>query len=380
MRGSIKQRSPGSWTLRVEAGTDSAGKRKQVVKTIRGTKKEAEKELAALVSFVANGGDPFPEKMTVEAFSRSWLESKVAQKRLRDSTAKRYRELLAKYVFPEIGAMELRKVKPAHVQAILDGMAARGLATRTALQTRAVIGGLMRRALVGGLIDVNPVTAVEPPMPQKPQLSVPGPMQLAALMRAARGTLWEIPILLAATTGARRSEVLAVRWTQTDLEQGHVRITQGLHRGVPGSDEPLVFLDPKTKRSERQIDLAPFVVERLRQHRREQAARKLRLGPAWVDLDLVSDRGDGAPLHPDAMSRAFKRLAESVGLPRSMRLHDIRHGVATTLLAKKVHPAIASAVLGHASPAFTMTAYQHVLDGMTQQAATAMHEALGGGQ
>lgn len=62
-----------------------------------------------------------------------------------------------------------------------------------------------------------------------------------------------------------------------------------------------------------------------------------------------------------------------------MRLHDVRHGVATALLGQGVHPAIASAVLGHASPVFTMSVYQHVLDGMTDQAALALEKAFGTG-
>jgi integrase len=141
-------------------------------------------------------------------------------------------------------------------------------------------------------------------------------------------------------------------------------------------DGGLVFVDPKTNRARRQITLPATALEPLRQHRRDQTERRLLVGPHWQDLDLVCDRGDGGPLHPDSWSKAFKRLALKAGLPGGTRLHDVRHGFATVLLASGVHPAIASAALGHASPAFTMTVYQHVLDGMTAQAAAAIDEAF----
>jgi integrase len=83
-------------------------------------------------------------------------------------------------------------------------------------------------------------------------------------------------------------------------------------------------------------------------------------------------------MDPDAFGRAFKRLAKAAGLPPTVRLHDLRHGVATALLAGGVHPAVTSAVLGHTSPAFTMKTYQHVVDGMTRQAADVMQRAIQG--
>jgi integrase len=132
--------------------------------------------------------------------------------------------------------------------------------------------------------------------------------------------------------------------------------------------------------------LLPVVVERLRQYRAVQIERRLALGPGWqtptdkygTPVDLVCDRGDGMYLTPDSFSDAFKRIAKCADLDPRSRLHDVRHGVATAMLASGVHPAIASAVLGHSSPAFTMSVYQHVTDGMTEQAAAALGRALEG--
>jgi integrase len=90
----------------------------------------------------------------------------------------------------------------------------------------------------------------------------------------------------------------------------------------------------------------------------------------------VIDRGDGEPLSPDAVSRSFYRLARALKLP-GLRLHDLRHAYATTLLKADVHPKVASEGLGHSSIAFTMDTYSHVVPSMQVQAAKAIEEALG---
>lgn len=170
--------------------------------------------------------------------------------------------------------------------------------------------------------------------------------------------------------------MLGLKWADVDFKTRRVRITRSLQR--VGGD--LVFVDPKTDRARRTVTLQSLDVERLKRHRAEQSQRRLALGAEWSDLDLVSDRGDGGPLDSDAYGKGFHRAAAKVGLPASVRLHDVRHGVATVLLDKGVHPAIVSALLGHASPAFTMSTYQHVLDGMTDQAADALGIAFGTGR
>jgi integrase len=191
---------------------------------------------------------------------------------------------------------------------------------------------------------------------------------------AAAGSVHEIPLLLAATTGMRRGEVLGLRWSSVDLDSAIARVAVTLQE--PRGRAP-TFAAPKTDRSRRAVSLPPFVVDRLRHHRKEQAERRLFLGTAWHDLDLVCDRGDGEHLDPDGFSHAFERFVERAGLP-AMRLHDLRHSVATTLLVAGVHPKIVSEALGHSSVAFTMDQYQHVLPTMGEQVAAAIETALGG--
>jgi integrase len=119
----------------------------------------------------------------------------------------------------------------------------------------------------------------------------------------------------------------------------------------------------------------------LRRHRAAQAERRLLAGAAWLDHDLVVDRGDGGVIHPDLYSQAFHRLVSKMGL--RVRLHDLRHAYASVLLEANVHPKVASEALGHSSVAFTMDTYAHVLPTMQEDSARAVQaalgEALGGG-
>ncbi len=375
MRGHVRRSGDDRWCYVVDLPRGQDGKRRQ--KWVRGfrTKKEAERELARVIRDLDTGRDPFPAKIIVRDYLESWLDE--SSTRLRPRVFASYRRIVDSRIVPVIGDVRLNTLKPAHIQRVLTTATAARLAPRSVNQVRAVLSSAMRSAVELGLIPYNPVAATRPPRAERPTLAIPDAAGLHALVEAARGTIWEPAVLLAVGTGARRSEILALRWCDVDLEAGKVRITRGLH-GIrtPGGGSELVFADPKTTRSRREVALPPSTVEGLRMWRKSQQERRLAIGPKWVASDLVCDNGEGGPCNPDSFTHAFKRLARRAGLAPGIRLHDVRHGVATVLLERGVHPAIASAMLGHASESFTMSQYQHVTDRMTGLAATALEEAL----
>jgi integrase len=211
------------------------------------------------------------------------------------------------------------------------------------------------------------------PRTERPELHSPDAAKVTRVLDTARGTRLYVPLALAASTGLRRGELLALRWRDVDLETGSVRVVASLQR--VGAD--LVFLPPKTDRARRTVGLPPAAIALLRRHRKDQAGRRLLLGEAWADLDLVIERGDGEPLPPDSLSRDWYRRVRRVGVP-GLRLHDLRHAYATALLTAGVHPKVASEALGHSSVAFTMDTYQHLMPTMQEQAVRAIEEAIGG--
>jgi integrase len=194
----------------------------------------------------------------------------------------------------------------------------------------------------------------------RPKLRIPDTAEMRLLVDPAADTSYALPIMLAATTGARRGEVVALRWCDVDLDGATASIVAA-----------------KTDTGRRTIHLPSSTVAALRRHRREQAERRLLCGQAWQDTDLVVDRGDGGPVNPDTVSHAFAEIAERVG-QGDVRLHDLRHGFAVALLKAGVNVKVVSEALGHSRMAFTMDFYAHVLPGMGEQVASAIENALDG--
>jgi len=326
-----------------------------------------------------------PERIELAGYLSRWLEyQRVRGTRAR--TLEAYGGYIRREIVPLVGGIEVAVLRPHHVRTVLLRMQKRGLSPATIAQVPSVLGSALRQAVADGIITANPVAAVKRPKMQRREPHWPTSAQLAALLRASRGTVWEVPILLAIVTGARRSEILGISWSDVDMEEGTITIRRG-GQPVRGADRSgtIAFTPLKTRRARRRIQLLPFSLKRLRLHRREQLKRRTAMGSWWRDpcdergnpLAMVCDRGDGLPPYPDALTRGFKRLARRAGLHPATRLHDVRHAVATELGRRGVHPVIVSAVLGHASPAFTLAVYQHAWQEGPSEAARALEAALG---
>jgi integrase len=263
-------------------------------------------------------------------------------------------------------------------------MAERGLSASTITQARAVFRGILQHAVADSLIETNPVIAIKCPKVSRTNNSVPTPAQVKTMIELSKGTEMEIAIMLGATTGARRSEVSEVLWSDIDLANARMSIRRGLQWMPVGKDDrgrmrrELRFTKPKNDEVTRIVELMPFVVERLRQHRKDQIARRLTLGAGWNDShgDVVCDRGDGRPIDPDRFTKVFKRLAAEAGLDPKTTLHDLRHAVITQLGRGGVHPLIVSAIAGHSDPAFTMRVYQHAWEEGVDEGIAALGKAV----
>jgi integrase len=188
--------------------------------------------------------------------------------------------------------------------------------------------------------------------------------------RLAKLTPLYMPVLLAATTGMRRGEVLALRWSDLDLDRGVLSVAQTIEQTACG----VGFKEPKTERSRRTIALPLLTVDELRRHKLRQTEARLALGPLYVNHDLVCCRPDGRPLSPRAVTKAFAARAAALGL--KVRFHDLRHSHISHLLAAGVHPKVASERAGHAGVAITPDTYSHLIPGMQEDAAARIDAAL----
>jgi len=357
MRGHIRQRSAGSWTVQVSGGFDDAGKRLRITETIHGGERDAQKALTRILRDVDRGQAARTGTGTFGTYLGRWLEHQ--RSRVGRHTWERYESLARVWIIPRCGRVRLAALRPHHLQAALDAMLAAGAAPASVVQAHRVVTGALRQAVKWQLLPTNPAAGVSPPRAARGTLRVPTREETKKLVSAAQETPYGLPVHLAAHTGMRRGEVLRLTWPDVDLDAAVVRVRRG-----------------KAPRSRRTISLPPSTVAELRRHRIEQAERRLLVGPAWQDGDLVVDRGDGGPVRPVTLSHAFARIADEIGLG-DVRLHDLRHSFATMLLAAGVNVKVVSEALGHASTAFTMDTYQHVLPTMGEAVAAAIEAALG---
>lgn len=193
------------------------------------------------------------------------------------------------------------------------------------------------------------------------------------LLEVAQGSPYYVLIYLALATGARLGELLALRWSDVDLDAGTMRISRTAHR-LTGRG--IVFHAPKTQRAVRPVALSAETVKVLKQHRRAQLEMRLTLGPAYGDQGLVFAWATGKPQDRGAVRRTFGKLTAKARV-EGLRFHDLRHTAATLMLAAGIHPKVVSERLGHATIAITLDTYSHVLPDLQRDAAEAMDRVLG---
>lgn len=255
------------------------------------------------------GRSPPASGKALRAYLERWIAHRVSIGKLRPKTASVYRGYVRREVAPRIGAMQIGDVRPVHVQRVIDEALASGLSARSVVQIRAILRAAFQQAVRWRSVSVNPLDGVTPPKLEAPKLRVPSATDVSALL-ATVAPDYRVPLAVAAGTGLRRGEVLALGWESIALDgdRPSVRVEGTLQR----VDGALVVLPPKTARSRRSVPLPASLVALLRTHRASQLERRLLVGPAWTG-EYVFDRGDGRPITPTHSGRHSATRARPPG-------------------------------------------------------------------
>jgi Phage integrase, N-terminal SAM-like domain len=209
MTGHIRRRGERSWELKYDVGADGAGRRKTRYASVKGTKRDAQIELAKLIAAAANGDQVDPSRMTVAEFfdrwERDWVASNVSPK-----TGERYSELLRLHAKPRIGAMRLQKLRPLHLTELYGTLAA-NLAPRTIGHVHRVLHQALSLAVDWDVVASNVAARVSPPRVEQEEVEILTAPEIKAILEKARGRTIHQIATLALATGMRRGELLAWR-------------------------------------------------------------------------------------------------------------------------------------------------------------------------
>jgi integrase len=421
MRGSLQQRGKGRWAIILDLGhvTDPAtGIRKRKQKWVsfkstptlspRAQRKQAETKLNELVGKADRNEFVDASKVTLGEWLDTWLEKAVKPPRKRQSTYDIYRGIITGRIKPALGMIRLQALQALDLERYYADQAEganvpkrRPLSLASLHLHHAILSSALKAAARNRLVYHNVAVDIE----HKPHAQRQSDDIIAQSwsVEEARTFLTEAKAggsqvaafyALALDSGARRNELLGVKWADVDLETGTMAVVRqlvdsgkrkrGTARGIVS--EPS-FGPTKTGRS-RVIDLGNETLQLLREHKQQQALLKMKNRDHYRDLGLVFARewdhvrgrteSLGLPMPVNSLGdRVFKQLVKDAQVT-AITFHGLRHTCASLWLKNGEPMKVVQERLGHSEIAITMNIYAHVTPGMQQAGARRVGALLHG--
>jgi len=361
---------------------DENGKRKQ--KWIntglpeRGNKKNAEKILAEQIAEWDRKDISF-YKGTVAEYFTDWLNQ--IQLEVKPNTYRAYHNNMTNHIIPyfEKKKILLQDLKPFHLEDYYrsrltpDNNLHTGdpLSPTTIKHHHQNISKALSDAMRRGIIYNNPANIARTPKTEKYQAEFLNPEQVESLLQLVKGDTIEIPITLTIIYGFRRSEVLGLRWSDIDFVNRSLTVRETLQQNTGGS-----YTDtPKTESSYRTLPLTDGIYTLLQKHKEHQQRRKKLMGSYYVESDYICTWDDGRVISPNYLTSHFHKLVKNSTLP-PVRLHDLRHSVASNLLNHGFSVVQVQEWLGHSSASTTLNFYAHVDKTSKQSIADAVQDMI----
>lgn len=392
----MRERTPGHWQIRAFAGPDRiTGKPRQVSRTIVGGQRAAAKALATLVAEVETGRHRATTQRTVGDLLDTWLE--IAESSQRPRTIKENQYKIEKRIRPRFGKLRLDKLQAAGIDAAYRDWLAEGLSPATVNKYHAILSAALHQAVKWDWIDRAPTSRATPPRVRAKEMLVPTPEQLTNLVTASEkeDPVLSCAIALAALTGVRRGELVALQWSDFDLAKKTVRISKSLT--VANGEQ---HIGPTKTHAARDLALDPVCVKVLKVRWRYMTKlAEVAESPLVENPYVLSYNANGAlPVNPDTLTHHFADLCKKLEEPALARLrrttpkatraelvpakrfhfrfHDLRHFSVTTLIAAGVDVRTVADRHGHARATMTLDRYAHALPERDRAAAGILGKTL----
>ncbi|MCL6447305.1 MAG: site-specific integrase [Armatimonadetes bacterium] len=365
MRGCIYKRSKNSWTVVVELPRDPVtNKRRQKSITVKGTKKDAERELARLINEIETGMYVEPSQMTLGDYLDQWLLLKKGK--VKETTWYEYSSRVNRLKSLEIAKKPLQKITALDVEMALQKLSGVEQSRKKGLYI--TLKNAFKKAVSLKILTYNPVSDVDSPKAEEKEMHVWTKEEAARFLKAIEKHKYHALCYLALKTGARLGELLALHWEDIDFEGKKIHITKTL-AVLPGE---IKTQPPKTKKAQRVVPVDDSVINLLKRHKKVNAEEALKLGLGQVPWVFWTKKS-AKPPRQAAIDAIFAGLVKRAGAT-PIRFHDLRHTHATLLLEKGVHPKIVSERLGHSTVQMTLDRYSHVLPHTQREAVKAIED------
>lgn len=392
MAGSIEKRGKNSYRLTVSEGFDLNGKPMIHRKTVHGTKKDAEVELAKFVTEVQNGLVIDGKSLKFSEFTEIWKRD-YGSKELAPSTYKRYCRMLETRLLPYFGHFYINKIKPTDIMKFYDllekdtqlvrkkgnngSKTRKPLSCKTILEHHRLLRAMLHKAVYWQLVVSNPAERVQPPKARKPKRKSYDDEQTKILLEnlellSSEDTKYKVAIILTVFTGVRLGELMGLEWQDVDFKNGIISINRSSQYL---SDMGVFTKVPKTESSIREIAIPEFIISLLEEYKLWYEEQKSVYGELWTNSDRLFVQADGKPMHPSTISKWFVKYVGQIGLP-VINFHGLRHTNASLLVAQNIDIAVISARLGHAQISTTLDFYVHPLLSHNRKAGYALENLL----
>lgn len=392
MAGSIEKRGKNSYRLTVSEGFDLNGNPMIHRKTVHGTKKDAEVELAKFVTEVQNGLVVDGKSLKFSEFTEIWKRD-YGSKELAPSTYKRYCRMLETRLLPYFGHFYINKIRPTDIMKFYDLLekdtqltrkkgnngekTKKPLSGKTILEYHRLLRAMLHKAVYWQLIVANPAERVQAPKARKPKRRSYDDEQTKILLEnleklSVEETKYKVAIILTVFTGVRLGELMGLEWQDIDFKNGIISINRSSQYL---SDMGVFTKVPKTESSIREIAIPEFIISLLEEYKLWYEEQKSIYSELWNNSDRLFVQADGKPMHPSTISKWFVRYVGQIGLP-VINFHGLRHTNASLLVAQNVDIAVISARLGHAQISTTLDFYVHPLLSHNRKAGYALENLL----